>query len=967
MLRSPFRAPFGRGVQTIKIAEGGSEVAVGIATEGAGTKIAVGGSEVSLSIGTEGGGTKIVTLGGSETAIYIVTEAGGMKLARSPPTETEVSIATDGGGIKVAEGGSETAIEVSTEGGGVKADYSAYVYIGAEGAGVKTGVGGTEATVAVITETAGEKIASGGSETAIEASTEAGGAKRAVGGAETGIVVDSTGGGMKRSVGGAEPIVKIDAEGVGIKTAEGGSEAAVGVATEGGGGVYAAGGSETTIGIATEGGGAKRTAGGAEACVYVRTTGGGKKVIPPAYEPDRELRAKVLVTIGGVTTEYDDRSIAAIALDETVNPDDSLVIGTATSAKLELTLLNIPPSTQFDGAVIKPYLGFVVNGEVEEYFPLGVFVVEDIDWLKDGDITRVTLTCFDNMVKLETAYISSSLTYPASLRAVAQEIADKAGVAFNAASLAAIPSTPVNELMGYTLREAIGFVASYMGGFASFNRAGELEISTYLSRRAGQGTPLPDISPSNCFGFEITENEFTIGRLACQAGEDEEGNPLVLVSGLTGNEITFENPWMTQGRLDALLAELSQLSYMPYTLSWQGDPALRAGDTVSIADRKGNIFTTLLMEQNLRYDGGLSATAEAVGKTELAQEFQSAGPLTLKLDRMSSVKAYADRVIQQLVDGEFEGGTFIDGNMVVSPIIAGMEGRFSGELKVGIGNDLAGISGDGSAASSIRFWAGHATKTSAPFRVTQDGSLYASKATITGTINATGGTFSGNISVTGTISGGTISGATITGGSIDISSGQFRVTSTGRLTARNVDIRGYIDATSGYFEEVEIYSARFRGDGVYNDYGGAARWKRSDSVYLSQSDSDFGVRFSGGTMFASRSNGRVEALHGKMYAEGFEQYSSRELKKNIVPLEKSALSMISAIPIYEYEFKKEATLSSKKHIGPMAEDMPETMTDEVLRENKTFKTISISDMVGLLWKAVQELSEKVDGLGGAKE
>ena len=120
-------------------------------------------------------------------------------------------------------------------------------------------------------------------------------------------------------------------------------------------------------------------------------------------------------------------------------------------------------------------------------------------------------------------------------------------------------------------------------------------------------------------------------------------------------------------------------------------------------------------------------------------------------------------------------------------------------------------------------------------------------------------------------------------------------------------------------------------------------------------------------MFASRSNGRVEALHGKMYAEGFEQYSSRELKKNIVPLEKSALSMISAIPIYEYEFKKEATLSSKKHIGPMAEDMPETMTDEVLRENKTFKTISISDMVGLLWKAVQELSEKVDGLGGAKE
>ncbi|NLI90613.1 MAG: hypothetical protein GX366_09510, partial [Epulopiscium sp.] len=635
MLRSPFRAPFGRGVQTIKIAEGGSEVAVGIATEGAGTKIAVGGSEVSLSIGTEGGGTKIVTLGGSETAIYIVTEAGGMKLARSPPTETEVSIATDGGGIKVAEGGSETAIEVSTEGGGIKADYSAYVYIGTEGAGTKTGIGGAEATVAVTTETTGEKISSGGSETAIGVSTEGGGAKRAVSGAETGIVVGTEGGGIKKAVGGAEPGVKIGAEGAGVKTAEGGSEAVVGVATEGGGGVYASGGSEATVGIATEGGGTKRVADGSETSVYVKTTGGGKKVVPPAYEPDRELRAKVLVTIGGITTEYDDRNIAAISLDETVNPDDSLVIGTAASAKLEITLLDIPRETVFDGAVIKPFLGFVEDGQVVEQIPLGVFAVEEIGWRKDGEVTSVTLTCFDRMVLLETAYILSSLTYPASLRAIAQEIAQKAGVSFNAASLAAIPTTAVDELMGFTLREAIGFVASYIGGFASFNRTGELEVSTYLSRRAGQGTSLPDISPANCFSFEIAEKNFTIGRLACQAGEDEDGNPLVLASGLTGNEITFENPWMTQARLDMLHAELSQLSYMPYTLSWQGDPSLRAGDTISIADRKGNVYTTLIMEQSLRYDGGLGATAEAKGKTELAQEFQSAGPLTLKLSRQA--------------------------------------------------------------------------------------------------------------------------------------------------------------------------------------------------------------------------------------------------------------------------------------------------------------------------------------------
>lgn len=893
MFRSPFRAPFGRGIQTKKIAEGGSEVSIGIATEGGGQKIAVGGSEVSLSITTTGGGIKIIHLGGAETTVYITVEAGGMKLARSPPAEVEMPIATDGGGIKIAEGGSEAAVGVATEGGGVKADYSAYVYIGAEGAGVKTGVGGTEATIVVTTETTGEKIGSGGSETAIGVSTEGGGAKRAVSGAETGIVIGTEGAGVKRAVGGAEPGVKIEAEGAGFKTAVGGSEAVVGVATEGGGGVYASGGGEVSVGVATESGGVKKGQGGAETGVAIQTTGGGKKIVPPAYEPDRELRAKVLVTVGGATTEYDDQNIGAISLDETVNPDDSLVIGTAASAKLELTLTNIPADTELDGATIEPRLGFIVDGTVDNYIPLGVFNVEEVDWQKDGEIARATLTCFDNMVRLETAYILSSLTYPASLRAVAQEVAQKAGVTFNAASLAAIPTTPVDELMGYTLREAIGLVASYMGGFAIFNRAGELEVSTYLSRRAAQGA-LPDISPANCISFETSENEFTIGRLACQAGEDEDGNPLILVSGLTGKEITFENPWMTQGRLDVLLQELSGLSYMPYSLSWQGDPALRTGDTVSIADRKGNTYTTLIMEQNLRYDGGLGATAEAKGKTELAQEFQSAGPLTLKLSRQASVKAYADRLVQMLADGEFEDGTFIDGNMVVSPIIAGMECRITGEIKVGgLGNNVAGISGDGSAASSIRFWAGHATKAQAPFRVAQDGSLYASKAEITGKINAESGTFSGEITVTGKIKGGTIEGVTFTGGSINIRNRAW------------IDADGSLAAASGNFK------VDWNGDGVYNTYSGAARWKYTGSSYLYQSSSEFRIHFSPTEIFNVDSSGNARVFGNLRYDGGLYYNGSRGILSNDIRDGAVTESKISSYAVTSDKIDPGAVTSSK--------------------------------------------------------
>lgn len=84
--------------------------------------------------------------------------------------------------------------------------------------------------------------------------------------------------------------------------------------------------------------------------------------------------------------------------------------------------------------------------------------------------------------------------------------------------------------------------------------------------------------------------------------------------------------------------------------------------------------------------------------------------------------------------------TTIDGGIVTS-----------GTIQVAGDNQsiLAGITGQGTAASSIRFWAGASfeNRATAPYRVLQDGSFYATKANITGTINANAGSIGGfNIS-----------------------------------------------------------------------------------------------------------------------------------------------------------------------------------------------------------------------------
>lgn len=76
--------------------------------------------------------------------------------------------------------------------------------------------------------------------------------------------------------------------------------------------------------------------------------------------------------------------------------------------------------------------------------------------------------------------------------------------------------------------------------------------------------------------------------------------------------------------------------------------------------------------------------------------------------------------------------TCITSTEIQSPTITGNTGRFSGEIAVGSGNNLAGINGIGTSDSSIRFWAGSSDKNNAPFRVTQDGSIVADDADITG-------------------------------------------------------------------------------------------------------------------------------------------------------------------------------------------------------------------------------------------
>jgi hypothetical protein len=90
---------------------------------------------------------------------------------------------------------------------------------------------------------------------------------------------------------------------------------------------------------------------------------------------------------------------------------------------------------------------------------------------------------------------------------------------------------------------------------------------------------------------------------------------------------------------------------------------------------------------------------------------------------------------------------------------------------------------------------------------------------------------------------------------------------------------------------------------------------------------------------------------GTVNATVFNSTSSRKLKKNIKTFKKNALKIVNSISVKEFNFKRD----KKKlyRVGFIADD-----TDIILA-GKDKNIFDVNNTVGVLLKAVQELSKKI--------
>lgn len=313
------------------------------------------------------------------------------------------------------------------------------------------------------------------------------------------------------------------------------------------------------------------------------------------------------------TTELTGATIQSISVDEIVNSTDTLTLGCACSNKIVVTLIEPPTDIDYENSYFTAKVGLKIS-EGFSFVPLGKFYVADVE--TTSDFKKLTITAYDGFCKMTDTY-DATVSEETTLQAVYDDLKAQLegyGITLKSKKLPSYSLTfPYIENLTY--QQAIGYVAGCLGGFARFDRNGELEIATYTDT----GITI-DREDQYMGGFKrLTKKELNITSIATGTQE----NPIVRGDGANGTEINFENPYITDAMADDVYASFLDLTYTPCQIKWRGNPAIQAGDIVSAVDGNGESHKVLVMSQNIRIGGGLNTTIECKGKSVTTSNFSN--------------------------------------------------------------------------------------------------------------------------------------------------------------------------------------------------------------------------------------------------------------------------------------------------------------------------------------------------------
>ncbi len=281
---------------------------------------------------------------------------------------------------------------------------------------------------------------------------------------------------------------------------------------------------------------------------------------------DRGLRVKVecLYSLQGevIRTLQGDDCIVSMELEEMVNSEDVITMGSACCGKLTLKLIQTPSDLDYDHMILRAFSGLELDDGQIEYVPLGVFYPSEAK--SDGSCGSMTITAYDSMCLLEQPYAADHVGFPVKMEVIAREIAALADVAF--AEDMEFADYEIDALpQELTLRQMIGYLAGLMGCFARFNRENKLEFSWY------EDTDV-EITPQDQYlnGFVKTlDSPLTVTGIVSGTEETSYSQG----RGGFGVIVNFTNPFMKKAYLDDIWEDkIAELNPVNFTAVYSGQP-----------------------------------------------------------------------------------------------------------------------------------------------------------------------------------------------------------------------------------------------------------------------------------------------------------------------------------------------------------------------------------------------------------
>lgn len=372
----------------------------------------------------------------------------------------------------------------------------------------------------------------------------------------------------------------------------------------------------------------------------------------------RTFRASLVKSDGSVL----DTQIVSFTTAFASNGDTSdFSIGSTVSQNVTITMTNMT-NYNVEDKELQLIVSLLVDESTDTYqdFNMGYFTVGK----PKSDEQETTFTAFDRMLKLETLF-SSNLPDTTTSTAILNRITEITGVQFSAQDSDNFTNINMPKPVALTCREVLGYVAEFYGGFGVINRDGNIVIKRYSEYKVGSTVVGNTISPDIYWDtFQHNDLAYELQSIVCVVGKDEAGESIQYTSGSGTKHITFSNPYMTQASLDNIWNNyLHDFTYMPGSVKFLGDPRIDVWDIVTIVGTDNTSYKVPVMTMTHEFDGGLTTTITAVGKSESENTVSYTGPSTKAMDRYYAQLVTIDKAlinyatIDQLFTRNIETGT----------------------------------------------------------------------------------------------------------------------------------------------------------------------------------------------------------------------------------------------------------------------------------------------------------------------